>query len=50
VVERVDHTYTPEMLAAVGRDSERLALARAVRFHVEHRVFMNDEKTTVVFR
>jgi len=50
VVERVDHGYTPEMLAAVGRDSERVALARAVRFHVEHRVFMNDEKTTVVFR
>jgi formyltetrahydrofolate deformylase len=50
VVERVDHTYMPEMLAAVGRDSERVALARAVRFHIEHRVFMNDEKTTVVFR
>jgi formyltetrahydrofolate deformylase len=50
VVERVDHTYTPEKLAAVGRDSECLALARAVRFHVEHRVFMNAEKTTVVFR
>jgi formyltetrahydrofolate deformylase len=50
VVERVDHTYTPEMLAAVGRDSECVALSRAVRFHVEHRVFMNAEKTTVVFR
>ena len=50
VVERVDHTHTPEMLAAVGRDSECVALARAVRFHVEHRVFMNAEKTTVVFR
>jgi formyltetrahydrofolate deformylase len=50
VVERVDHTYTPEMLAAVGRDSECVALARAVRFHVQHRVFMNAEKTTVVFR
>ncbi len=50
VVERVDHTYTPEKLAAVGRDSECVALARAVRFHVEHRVFMNAEKTTVVFR
>ncbi|MEO8408272.1 MAG: formyltetrahydrofolate deformylase [Oxalobacteraceae bacterium] len=49
VVERVDHTYTPDMLAAVGRDSERLALARAVRFHTEHRVFLNGENT-VVFR
>jgi formyltetrahydrofolate deformylase len=50
VVERVDHSYTPEKLAAVGRDSECVALARAVRFHVEHRVFMNADKTTVVFR
>jgi formyltetrahydrofolate deformylase len=50
IVERVDHTYTPERLAAVGRDSECVALARAVRYHVEHRVFMNAEKTTVVFR
>ena len=48
-VERVDHTYTPEMLAAVGRDSECQALARAVRFHTEHRVFLNGENT-VVFR
>lgn len=49
IVERVDHTYTPDMLAAVGRDSECQALARAVRFHTEHRVFLNGE-TTVVFR
>ena len=48
-VERVDHTYTPDMLAAVGRDSECQALARAVRFHTEHRVFLNGENT-VVFR
>ena len=49
IVERVDHTYTPEMLAAVGRDSECVALARAVRCLIEHRVFMNGDKT-VVFR
>ncbi len=49
VVERVDHTYRPEHLVAVGRDSENLALARAVKFHIEHRVFPNGNKT-VVFR
>jgi formyltetrahydrofolate deformylase len=49
IVERVDHSYTPDMLAAVGRDSECQALARAVRFHTEHRVFLNGE-TTVVFK
>ncbi|MBT0961588.1 formyltetrahydrofolate deformylase [Denitromonas iodatirespirans] len=48
-VERVDHTYRPENLVAVGRDTECLALARAVRYHIEHRVFLTGNKT-VVFR
>ncbi|BAL27053.1 formyltetrahydrofolate deformylase [Azoarcus sp. KH32C] len=47
IVERVDHTFTPDMLAATGRDSECKALANAVRFHVEHRVFLNGDKTVV---
>ena len=49
IVERVDHTYTPEKLSAAGRDSECRALANAVRFHIEHRVFLNGGRT-VVFR
>lgn len=49
VVERVDHTYSPAQLAAVGRDAENMALSRAIRFHLEHRVFANGSKT-VVFR
>jgi formyltetrahydrofolate deformylase len=49
IVERVDHTYTPEKLAAAGRDSECRALAAAVRFHIERRVFLNGSRT-VVFR
>ena len=49
IVERVDHTYTPEKLAAAGRDSECRALAAAVRFLIEHRVFLNGSRT-VVFR
>jgi formyltetrahydrofolate deformylase len=49
VVERVDHSHTPEMLAATGRDSERRALSTAVRFYLEHRVFL-DEHKTVVFK
>lgn len=49
IVERVDHTFTPERLAAAGRDSECRALAAAVRFHIEHRVFLNGSRT-VVFR
>ncbi len=49
VVERVDHTYRPENLVAVGRDSESVALARAVKYHIERRVFLNGHRT-VVFR
>ncbi|WP_207481105.1 formyltetrahydrofolate deformylase [Arenibaculum pallidiluteum] len=48
-VERVDHRLTPEELEGVGRDIESVVLARAVRYHVEHRVLRNGNKT-VVFR
>jgi formyltetrahydrofolate deformylase len=48
-VERVDHSLTPEDFSAVGRDVESVVLARAVRWHVEHRVLLNGRKT-VVFR
>ncbi len=48
-VERVDHTRSPDDFTAVGRDVECVVLARAVRWHVEHRVLMNGHKT-VVFR
>jgi len=48
-VVRVDHTMTPEALAAAGRDVETQVLARAVRWHAEHRVLLNGHRT-VVFR
>ena len=48
-VARVDHTHGPAELMAVGRDTECLALARAVRWHAAHRVLLNGAKT-VVFR
>ncbi|MDR2380775.1 MAG: formyltetrahydrofolate deformylase, partial [Bifidobacteriaceae bacterium] len=48
-VERVDHAITPEELAHLGEDVERRALARAVRWHAEHRVLLNGTRT-VVFR
>ena len=46
-VERVDHTLGPEDFTAVGRDVESVVLARAVRWHVEHRVLLNGRKTVV---
>lgn len=48
-VERVDHTRGPLDLAAIGRDIESMVLARAVKWHAEHRVLLNGHKT-VVFR
>jgi formyltetrahydrofolate deformylase len=47
-VERVDHTQSVEDLAAVGRDVECLTLARAVKLHLEHRVFPNGRRTVVL--
>lgn len=49
VVERVDHTQQPLELAALGRDMENRALAKAVRYHIERRVFV-DKIKTVVFK
>jgi formyltetrahydrofolate deformylase len=46
-VARVDHALDPEDIAAVGRDVESVVLARAVRWHAEHRVLMNGHKTVV---
>jgi formyltetrahydrofolate deformylase len=48
-VERVDHSRTVDDLVALGQDVERRALARAVRWHAEHRVLL-DGKRTIVFR
>ena len=48
VVERVGHTDGPEQMVSVGRDSEALALARADKLHIEHRVFLNGNKTVIL--
>jgi formyltetrahydrofolate deformylase len=49
MVERVDHTHSVDELEAVGRDVESMTLARAVKLHIDHRVFLDGNKT-VVFR
>ena len=48
-VERVDHTMTVDTLTALGGDVENVVLARAVKWHAEHRIMLNGHKT-VVFR
>ncbi|HEP9160441.1 TPA: formyltetrahydrofolate deformylase [Pseudomonas aeruginosa] len=48
-VQRVDHAYLPDDLVAVGRDTETVALSKAVKYHLERRVFLNGDRT-VIFR
>ena len=46
-VARVSHAHTPEQLASLGADLETVCLARAVRWHLEHRVLRNGQRTVV---
>ncbi|MDO5653052.1 MAG: formyltetrahydrofolate deformylase [Brachymonas sp.] len=46
-VARVDHSYSVEDLTAIGRDTESQVLARAVKWHSEHRVLLNGSRTVV---
>jgi len=48
-VLRVEHFHTPDDLLRLGRDCERLALARGVRYHVDDRVMMHGNRS-IVFR
>jgi len=44
---RVDHSLSPEQLAARGREAETRALAHAVRWHAENRVIIHQNRTVV---
>ncbi|MBT0569836.1 formyltetrahydrofolate deformylase [Curvibacter sp. CHRR-16] len=46
-VARADHSKTVEDLTAMGRDTESQVLARAVKWHSEHRVLLNGHRTVV---
>ncbi len=46
-VERVMHDNTPEDLVMIGKDIERLVLARAVKAHIEHRIIISGRRTIV---
>lgn len=47
VVERVDHGFTPAKLESLGRNCECVALQRAVKLHIERRLFLNGLRTVV---
>ena len=46
-VEPVRHDMSVGAFIDVGRDTERRALARAVRLYTERRVFLNGGKTVI---
>lgn len=47
-VARVSHAQSPEEMRVVGRDLERVVLARAVKAHAEGRVFVVGGRTVVL--
>ena len=47
-VARVHHAYTPDDLVEAGRDVEAQVLARAIKWHSVHRVFLNGASTVVL--
>jgi formyltetrahydrofolate deformylase len=46
-VARVSHRQSVEELELIGRDIERLVLARAVKWHLEDRVLVHENRTVV---
>jgi formyltetrahydrofolate deformylase len=46
-VARVTHAHTTDQLVSQGADLETVCLARAVRWHLEHRVLRNGSRTVV---
>ena len=45
--ERVTHNMSANDLVIAGRDIERRVLARAVKYHIEHRALINEGKTVI---
>ncbi|MDB5159716.1 MAG: formyltetrahydrofolate deformylase, partial [Mucilaginibacter sp.] len=47
-VRRVSHAVTANEMVALGREIEASVLSRAVRWHAEHRIFQNGNRTVVL--
>lgn len=48
VVGQVEHTADVDRLQSIGRDMESLALSRALKLHIERRVFLHGRRTVVL--
>lgn len=46
-VEKIDHNFDVNELVQIGRDAECAAFARAIKWHCEHRIILNGNRTVV---
>lgn len=46
-VDRINHSMTPKEMEIIGRDIESITLAKAVKYHTEQRIFLNENKTVI---
>ncbi|SFJ90584.1 formyltetrahydrofolate deformylase [Methylophaga sulfidovorans] len=46
-IQHVQHDNSPQDLVMMGKDIERIVLARAVKAHIEHRIIINGRRTIV---
>lgn len=44
----IDHSYTPQKMQAMGRDTESRVLARAISKYAERRIFLNGKRTIIL--
>ena len=46
-VARVDHTKLLKNFVSIGRDIESVVLSKAINWHLEHRIIINENRTVV---
>lgn len=44
----IDHSFTPEKMQALGRDTESKVLAQAIRLYAERRIFLHGRRTIIL--
>lgn len=46
-IERVNHAMSPQDLTRIGSDIESKVLSKAVRWHIEHKILLNGQRTVI---
>lgn len=46
--ERIDHSFTPEKMQTLGRDTESRTLARAIELYAQRRIFLHQGRTVIL--